>query len=404
MTDWWSQILVPGRRKDLARLLASHPDAGVRTERLLIGLTVVKLIKIANCEYNYCRIGRDILATGDLVGRSDRAWRILDHKVANIQMRSGTAWMRTVDLLGPGSEDGLARVRALPIDRVIDVCERLIQGPYAACTNGAGRQPAERVTVRPERSDRPPEIGHHTLPPRSSDFDDWASWWYKRLGARPESAAYLAGVAAWRNAWRPKRVRALLLAESHVAQRDGDLRSRVRTDWAGIRDLPSQYVRLVYCLGYGEPGICSPPAQGNSGTWQFWNIFGQIARGENQPSKSSSSLSSRLRWKLAVLSHLQSRGIWLQDASPLGLYLGSGRRVDPRSQVELIRDGYQRWVWPTVEADHPEKAWVIGRGVAGALAGLPGIDPDRVITQPQDREPGRHLAGLAQMREDLRHL
>jgi hypothetical protein len=196
----------------------------------------------------------------------------------------------------------------------------------------------------------------------------------------------------------------LLLAESHVAQRDGDVRSRVRTDWTGVADLPSQYVRLVYCLGYGEAGICSPPPQGNSGTWQFWNIFGQIARGENQPSKNSSSLSSRLRWKLAVLSYLQSGGVWLQDASPLGLYLGSGRRVDPRSQVELIRDGYQRWVWPTVEADHPEKVWVIGRGVAGALAGLPGIDPDRVITQPQDREPGRHLAGLARMREDLRHL
>ena len=78
--------------------------------------------------------------------------------------------------------------------------------------------------------------------------------------------------------------------------------------------------------------------------------------------------------------------------------------MDPRSQAELIRDGYQRWVWLTVEADYPEKVWVIGRGVAGALAGLPGIDPDRVITQPQDREPGRHLAGLARMREDLRRL
>ena len=404
MTDWSSQILVPGGRKDLGRLLASHPDAGANTGRLLTGLTVMKLIKIANCEYNYCRIGRDIPATGDVVGRSDRAWKILDNKVANIQMRSGTAWMRTVDLLRPGSDEGLARVQALPIDRVIDVCERLIQGPYTACTDGTGRQSPERLAVRPKVSGRRAESASavHTPPP--TDFDEWATWWYKRLGARPEGAAYLAGVAAWRNAWRPKRVRAVLLAESHVAQRDGDLRSRVRTDWTGIRDLPSQYVRLVYCLGYGESGICFPPPPGNGGTWQYWNIFGQVARGESQPAKSASSVSSRLRWKLAVLSELQRRGIWLQDASPLGLYLGGGRRVDPRGQVQLIRDGYQRWVWPSVEADNPERVWVIGSGVAGALAGLPGVERTRVITQPQGREPGRHLAGLARMRADLSRL
>ena len=404
MTEWWSHILVPGGRKDLGQLLASHPDARVKTERLLTGLTVMKLIKIANCEYNYCRIGRDIAATGDVVGRSDRAWRILDNKVANIQMRSGTAWMRTVDLLSPGSEEGLARVRALPIDRVIDVCERLIQGPYTACADGTGRQSADRLAVRPEVSRRRAESASGVHAPPPADFDEWATWWYRRLGARPEGAAYLAGVAAWRKAWQPKRVRAVLLAESHVAQRDGDLRSRVRTDWTGIRGLPSQYVRLVYCLGYGESGICSPPPQGNGGTWQYWNIFGQIARGENQPPKSASSLSSRLRWKLAVLTELQGRGIWLQDASALGLYLGSGRRVDPTGQVQLIRDSYQRWVWPSVEGDNPEKVWVIGSGVAGALAGLPGVERARVVTQPQDREPGRHLAGLARMREDLSHL
>lgn len=403
MTDWWSSLLVPGRKKDLGRLLATHPHARARTERLLSRLTVMKLIKIANCQYNYCRIGRDIPTSGDVVGRSDLAWTILDNKVANIQMRSGTAWMRTADVLRPGSDKGLARVRALPIDRVIGVCEQLIQGPYAACTDGAGRQVVERVTPRREPPHRAATSASDVDAP-PTDFDGWASWWYRRLGARPESAAYLAGVAAWRNAWRPERVRAVLLAESHVAQRDGDLRSQVRTDWTAIRNLPSQYVRLVYCLGYGESGICSPPPEGNGGTWQFWNIFGQIARGENQPPKRASSLSSRLHWKLAVLRELQSRGIWLQDASPLALYLGGGRRVDPRGQVQLLRDGFQRWVWPSLEADDPEKVWVIGRGVAAALAGLPGVEAARVITQPQDREPGRHLAGLARMRQDLSRL
>lgn len=404
VTDWWSYILAPDGRKDLGRLLAGHPDADANTERLLAGLTVTKLIKIANCEYNYCRIGRDIPAAGDTTARSSRAWTILDNKVANIQMRSGTAWMRTADLLKPGSHNGLERVRALPIDRVIDVCERLIQGPYAACTAGSARH-----SPRPSSADRAAlrggdeTVGDAQVAP-PTEFGEWASWWYQRLGARPEGAAYLAGVAAWRGAWRPKRVRAMLLAESHVAQRDGDLRTRVRTDWTGIGDLPSQYVRLVYCLGYGESEICSPPPEANGGTWQYWSIFGQIARGENQPAKSASSFSSRLRWKLGVLSELQRRGIWLQDASPLGLYLGSGRRVDPRRQIQLIRDGYQRWVWPSVEADNPMKVWVIGSGVAAALGDLQGVDRSRVITQPQDREPGRHHSGLARMREDLSDL
>jgi hypothetical protein len=37
-----------------------------------------------------------------------------------------------------------------------------------------------------------------------------------------ETARYLEAVAAWRAAWRPKRVRVLLVAESHVAEMPGD--------------------------------------------------------------------------------------------------------------------------------------------------------------------------------------
>jgi hypothetical protein len=68
----------------------------------------------------------------------------------------------------------------------------------------------------------------------------------------------------------------------------------------------------------------------------------------------------------------------------------------------LLRDGYQNWVWPTVADDRPEKVWVIGKGVGAALRGLPGIDPERVIVQPQgDRGTGLHRQGLKQMRTDL---
>jgi len=104
-----------------------------------------------------------------------------------------------------------------------------------------------------------------------------------------------------------------------------------------------------------------------------------------------------------VLEVLRERGIWLQDASPLGIYLGAGRRVRADLQRELLREGYNRFVWPSVAADSPAKVWVIGSGVYQALAGLRGINSTRVITQPQDRT-GQHRQGLLKMSHDLRQL
>jgi len=220
------------------------------------------------------------------------------------------------------------------------------KSPSPAPAIASNREPARRPGRTPATVVAPNEA--------SADFGEWAAWWYKRLGARPEDAAYLAGVSAWRDAWRPTRVRGVLIAESHVAQSRGDMRVKVRTDAIGIKELPGQYVRPVYCLGYGESQICSPEPYRNSGTIQYLDILGQIARGEDQPRKGGSSIQQRLRWKISVLLELQRRGIWLQDASPLGVYLGGGERIDPALQAGLLRDGYRRWVWPSVEDDLPE--------------------------------------------------
>jgi hypothetical protein len=171
--------------------------------------------------------------------------------------------------------------------------------------------------------------------------------------------------------------------------------------WVG-RPLPDRYVRLIYCLGYGESSICTRAPESNSGTPQFWNIFGQVALGQSQPRKGDSSLQQRLRWKVRVLEELRQRGIWLQDASPLGVYLGRGERLDQRHHVQLLREGYQRYVLPSFAGDAPEQIWVIGKGVLRALAGLPGIDPLCVISQPQDRNRAQHLEGLERLRQAAR--
>ncbi|MDQ6666242.1 MAG: hypothetical protein M3Z23_17830, partial [Acidobacteriota bacterium] len=39
-------------------------------------------------------------------------------------------------------------------------------------------------------------------------------------------------------------------------------------------DIPRGFVRLVYCLGYGESHLLDEPIEArNSGTPQFWKIF-----------------------------------------------------------------------------------------------------------------------------------
>lgn len=236
-------------------------------------------------------------------------------------------------------------------------------------------------------------------------LDDVATWARERalaVGAAPESPENLAAVHAWREAWRPKRVRVLLVAESHVAPLDGDAAVRVHADAGGARVLPERYTRLVYCLGYGEDSMCSPSPRGNgSGTWQYWDLFGQLARGlgQTQPRKAQSTAAARMRWKVDTLELLRDRGIWLADASVMALYAGSRRRVaNPKRCTAIVRESWERFVWPDVEGDRPEEVWIVGRGVASALAGAAGLrEIAGVIDQPQSREVARYQSGVAEM-------
>lgn len=241
-------------------------------------------------------------------------------------------------------------------------------------------------------------------PPEVASLASWARGWFDRLGVHGESPAYLEAVAAWRRAWRPDRVRVLLVAESHVAEVHGDRAVHVRRPRWLDQDLPEQFVRLVYCLGYGEPSLCTPAASGNGGTIQVWDLFGQVAHGVGhlQPRRSHAATDTRLRWKVSVLERLAERGIWLEDASPLALYApGGGRLATGSSYTRLIREGYRHFVWPGVEPDPPDAVWVIGRGVGRALAGLPGIRAERIISQPQDRDRARFLADVQRLCGDV---
>jgi len=109
------------------------------------------------------------------------------------------------------------------------------------------------------------------------------------VAERPEVAI---AVEQHRWAWKPQNVRVLLVAESHVYTSAEDSALHVRTELLPerARHAPREFVRLVYCLGYGETWLLdSRPRQSNAGTWQFWNIFGRLTGNGRQPTRPNAS-------------------------------------------------------------------------------------------------------------------
>lgn len=270
-------------------------------------------------------------------------------------------------------------------------------------TNAVRRYSADKA----ETYAAPRRFLHPDIPPDASAAE-WATAWAQAAGVEPESASYLQAVERWRQVFKPERVRVVLVAESHVAERPGDASVRVRMpEGTGLKPLvvPESYVRLVYCLGYGESELCSTKPRTNAGTVQFWDLFGVLAGGENnlQPRRAAGSFHERLSWKLEVLAALSERGIWLLDAAVAGFYIpGGGRPFRGSLYTAMLRDSYRRFVEPLVERERPEQVWVIGRGVGTALAGFSSIDPVRVVSQPNDHNRSRYLADRAYLVSSLK--
>jgi hypothetical protein len=79
-------------------------------------------------------------------------------------------------------------------------------------------------------------------------------------------------VEAHRWAWKPERPRLVLIAESHVFTTLVETMATYQNP-EGAHNAPSNFVRLVYCLGYGESLLCP---QFKGGTPQYWRIFGNL--------------------------------------------------------------------------------------------------------------------------------
>ncbi|MDQ6704762.1 MAG: hypothetical protein M3Z85_02225 [Acidobacteriota bacterium] len=139
-------------------------------------------------------------------------------------------------------------------------------------------------------------------------------------------------------------------------------------------DIPRGFVRLVYCLGYGESHLLEESAEAkNSGTPQFWKILYSCLN----PIQSSETFAPvqatktgctpRVSNKIALLKALTERGIWLVDASILALYIPGKPKPLPPMREQLLQISWDKHVRSVLAEAAPEAVLCIGLGVANAL-------------------------------------
>jgi hypothetical protein len=206
--------------------------------------------------------------------------------------------------------------------------------------------------------------------------------------------------------WKPAEVRVVLLAESHVFTPAAELENTVDLARYGHPGAPKEYARFVYCLGYGEDEIVRGKVPRNAGTWQYWRLFYACVNGVH-PNETfapvlkgeTPDVGARVRNKLRVLSEMRRRGIWLVDASLLGLYVPAGKKASSQVMDHAITASWDLLWGDELRALAPRFVICIGYGVHARLEDRLrqtfGVRVGR-IEQPNAMLSGaRHLENLA---------
>jgi len=210
-----------------------------------------------------------------------------------------------------------------------------------------------------------------------------------------DSLEVVKQVEEYRQFWRPMEVNVVLLAESHVYTDKQDYEIKCRRLFMNeiIPNYPLHFVRFVYCLGYGENGLLERKVEDNEmGTWQFWKIFSScVAQNEynldfQKVLKTQTPFPlQRLRNKVNVLQKLKEKGIWLLDASIVGLYR-SGIKSH-KTVKRIIEICWENHLLNMIRELQPKHIIVIGRRVENILGSeLRKIKiPFTTVLQPQAR-------------------
>lgn len=152
-----------------------------------------------------------------------------------------------------------------------------------------------------------------------------------------DSAEVMRAVQRYRDFWKPEsagfQTKVVLLAESHKHTSKEEFSIPHRSEFAsGLRTknhrFPRHFVRFVYCLGYGELSVLDSYVQGNNGSPDYWRILyscaHRVERTNDFESVERGGAERRMAAKVKLLRGLQKNGIWLVDASPLGIDVFGG--------------------------------------------------------------------------------
>ncbi len=211
----------------------------------------------------------------------------------------------------------------------------------------------------------------------------------KQIVENPDSFEVVENVETYRNLWKPDRVNVVLLAESHVHTSQDDF-----LEWSYGKNptYGGRLVRFVYCLGYGENVV---KISSNPGTSQFWKILYSCLHRVPEKHAFAPILKSltrdqdqRIANKIRLLQELKKAGVWLVDASIIGI-----NERDSNLKSRIVAESWDTYTGPLIERldPRPRNIIVIGYGVAKTLqTRLKRLNiPTHRIPQPQGwRKPG----------------
>lgn len=210
-------------------------------------------------------------------------------------------------------------------------------------------------------------------------------------------------VDAYRQYWKPEKVQVVLLAESHVKTKAEEFKIELKEEH--LRDLkklnptkeyPKNYVRFVYCLGYGENDILSNHVNNNRGTWQYWKIFAACASHESCEvlKTKTKRIGTRMENKIGILKKLMERGIWLVDASIVAI-----NNEKSEKKKKIMQTCWEKYIKPLLTKLNPKWIICIGTGVKNSLddnkleEGLSKFCRKRNVKLEQVPQPQTHIEG-----------
>jgi hypothetical protein len=222
-----------------------------------------------------------------------------------------------------------------------------------------------------------------------------------------DSFDVVADVEKLRQAFRPKNVKVILLCESHVSTSKEDHKIIVNYDQITcsiFRSLPTNFVRFVYCLGYGENELLEALPGKNTGTPQYWKL---LASCQKEPrdgfadaflkSKNRDAMA-RLNAKADLLRTLRDSGVWLVDASIVGVYASGGKKPSNTLIKKILKTSFHHYVRRSIEDTQPEQVIIVGTSVRDAL-----IEQIREIVSPNKIttvcQPNARIDGNKRQRE-----